>query len=193
MPPKIKTNRESIINAAFEVAQAGGITAITAQSVSAVLNTSVAPIFREFQTIEELRTATAETINAFHLQYLKNYPLEDSTFLTYGIAYIHFAKEYPRLFEMIIQHDHSTLRDRISGSLTFVVDSAGIESGLLAEQAKELFLNVWIYTHGIACLVYKGGLAIAEGEEKKLLISAYEAFRISCGESGHKDERKDRS
>lgn len=180
MPPKIKTNRESILNAAFEVAQAEGITAITAQSVSAILNTSVAPIFREFQTIEELRNATAEKINAFHLQYLINYPSEDSTFLTYGIAYIHFAKEYPRLFELIMQHSHTTLRERISGSLTFVTDSAGLESGLLTEQAKELFLNVWIYTHGIACFVYKGELAIAEDEEKKLLINAFEAFRKNC-------------
>lgn len=193
MPPKIKTNRESILRAAFEVAKDEGITAVTAQSVSAVLNTSVAPIFREFQTIEELRAATAEYISAFHLGYLKDYPMEETTFLTYGIAYIQFAKEYPRLFELIMGHGHTTLREKISGTLTFVTDSARDDSGLGDEQAKELFLNVWIYTHGIACLVYKGGLAIAEYDEKRLLINAFEVFKKSweqCGLSDEKDGRE---
>ncbi|MEG0692751.1 MAG: hypothetical protein RR444_06690 [Oscillospiraceae bacterium] len=47
---------------------------------------------------------TAEKINEFHPHYIRNYPIEDanSQFLTYGLAYIHFAKEYPKLFEAIM-------------------------------------------------------------------------------------------
>lgn len=45
MPPKIKTDQQAIIAAAFVVAKSQGVTAITAKRVAAVLGTSVAPFF----------------------------------------------------------------------------------------------------------------------------------------------------
>lgn len=188
MPPKVKTTKETILNAAFEVAKSSGVTSITAQSVSKVLKTSVAPIFREFQTVEELRNATMERIYLFHIQFIKNYPLCDSEFLSYGIAYIHFAKIYPLLFETIMQSGIHPLEEQMSGRLQFVMQSVGKESGLGYEMAKELFFNSWIYTHGIACLVYKGSLALTDDQEKKLLMTAFFAFyqNICKGDS---DER----
>ena len=176
MPPKVKTDRDCIVNAAFEVAKVEGITAITAQRVSAVLKTSVAPIFREFQTVEELRAATAEKIIGFHTQYLKNYPYTNSGILAYGIAYIHFAKEYPFLFETIMQPCHTTMNERMSSSLAFVVNSVSSQCALSFEQAKEVFFNIWIYTHGLASLVYRGSLSLTEDEEKKMLINVLDDF-----------------
>lgn len=176
MPPKIKTNRASIIDAAFEVAKNEGLAAVTAQSVSAVLKTSVAPIFREFQSIETLRIAALEKNNEFHTQYIQNYPSAGSEFLTYGIAYIHFAKEYQNLFDMIMQPERTAICNRKTSTMAFAINSVSNESGLQAEQAEDLFYNIWIYTHGIACLVYKGSIVMTEAEEKKLLLNAFYAF-----------------
>lgn len=179
MPPKVKTDRAEILRAAFEVAKNEGLGAITAQSVSKVLKTSIAPIFRVFQTVEELRTATAEKIDEFHTQYIKDYPVTNanSQFLTYGLAYIRFAKEYPQLFETIMLPCTTGFEERMmSDSISFVLGSASNMSGLDLERSKPLFLNMWIYTHGIACLVYKGSLSIPENEEKNLLSAAYYAF-----------------
>ncbi|MFL8712268.1 hypothetical protein Q3304_15935 [Clostridioides sp. GD02377] len=186
MPPKIKTDRDAIINAGFEVAKNEGVTVITAQKVALVLDTSVAPIFREFQTVEDLRVSVEEKIHTFHTQYISDYPsqyigdysLDDSAFLTYGLGYINFAKEYPNLFEAIMQHStiNYNLNEQESKQLDFVVNSAASEGSLSFEQAKELFYNIWIYTHGIACLVYKGSLILTVEEEKQLLITAFNAF-----------------
>lgn len=179
MPPKVKTDRAEILSAAFEVAKTEGLGAITAQSVSQVLKTSIAPVFRVFQTVEELRTATAEKIKEFHTQYIKDYPIADETsqFLTYGLAYIRFAKEHPQLFETIMLPCPTDIDERMmTDSLAFVLDSARDMSGLDLKSTKTLFLNMWIYTHGIACLVYKGSLSIPENEEKNLLSAAYYAF-----------------
>lgn len=176
MPPKVKTDRDAIVSAALEVAKSEGVAAITAQSVSRVLKTSVAPIFRVFQTVEELRTATIKKINEFHTQYIKEYATENSEFLTYGLAYIQFAKEYPLLFETIMLPCSTEIEERMTGELAYAVDSASKQSGLDFESAEKLFLNMWIYTHGIACLVYKGNLSIPREEEKKLLEAAFSAF-----------------
>lgn len=180
MPPKVKTDREAILQAAFQVASVDGIAAITAQSVSKVLKTSVAPIFRVFQTVEELRMATLEKIDEFHTEYIKSYSIVNSEFLTYGLAYIHFAKEYPRLFETIMLPCSTDIDERMTGSLAFAVNSAKALSGLDVETGKAFFLNMWIYTHGIAGLVYKGSLILSEEDEKKLLETAYDAFYENC-------------
>ena len=58
MPPKVKTSKEDVIKAALKVAEKEGVAAISAKSVSSQLGTSVAPIFRVFATIEELRNET---------------------------------------------------------------------------------------------------------------------------------------
>lgn len=179
MPPKVKTDMEAIVSAAFEVTKSEGLAAITAQSVSRILNTSVAPIFRVFQTVEELRVATVKKIDEFHTQYIKAYPEENSEFLTYGLAYIQFAKEYPLLFETIMLPCSTNIGERMTGEFAFAVQSVSNLSGLDLESAETLFLNMWIYTHGIACLVYKGSLAISREEEKKMLQTTFDAFNTN--------------
>lgn len=187
MPPKVKTDRDDIISAGFEVAKSEGVGAITAQSVSKVLKTSVAPIFRVFQTVEELRSATVEKINDFLTQYMKEYSSGYSEFLTYGLAYIQFAKKYPWLFEAIMLPCPTDIGERMTGEFAFAVDSASRLSGLDVESTEELFLNMWIYTHGMACLVYKGSLVIPEKQEQKLLETAFNAF-LESSKHGEEEE-----
>ena len=179
MPPKVKTDQNMIVTAAFNIAKNEGFAAITAQKVAAMLGTSVAPIFRVFQTVEQLRVATAEKINCFHVEYIKNHSAKDLTFLSYGIAYIQFAKQFPYLFETIMHPIYTKqyhLNEQISKQLGFIVDSIINESSLSTEQAKELFYHIWIYTHGIACFVYQGNINFTEQTEKQLLIDAFKAF-----------------
>ena len=179
MPPKVKTDRDAVVAAAFEVAKRAGVAGITAKSVSAELGTSVAPIFRAFPTLEALRAAVISHIHAFHVEYLQRYPLERSKFFSYGMAYIQFAREYPRLFDALEESGFFTpdaVEQEVSSQLSFVEDSVVSVSNLSAEQARELFYHIWLYTHGIACLVCKGCVALSPEEEKRLLITAFQAF-----------------
>ena len=173
MPPKVKTSKEDVIKAALKVAEKEGVAAISAKSVSSQLGTSVAPIFRVFATIEELRNETVSQIYAQYIAYLKDYPFERSKFFTYGLAYIQFAKEYPNLFNALMA---DAIGKEVSNQFGFIEDSVASLSSLSVEQAQELFYHVWLYTHGIACLICKGSLHLSEEEEKKLLITAFESF-----------------
>lgn len=179
MPPKIKTSRETILAAAFEIIKNDGTDAITAKSVSAKLGTSVAPIFRVFQTIEELKSATVTTIHHFYIEYLQNYPHNRSVFFTYGLAYISFAKEYPHLFDTMMESGFFTpdaVGREVSDHLTFIADSAAELGHLEEAQAQELFYHMWLYTHGIACLVCKNSLALTDTDIQNLLVTAYQSF-----------------
>lgn len=179
MPPKIKTDQQAIIAAAFEVAKSQGVNAISAKRVAAVLGTSVAPIFRVFQTIEELRENTVAHIHTFYVAYLRSAPFQRSAFFTYGRAYIQFAREYPYLFDALMDWGFFTpdaIGREVSSQFGFIEDSVAFLSHLNTEQAQELLYHVWLYTHGIACLVCKGSLVLTEEAEKELLITAFQAF-----------------
>lgn len=169
MPPKIKTDKEAVITAAFQVAKSGGVTSITAKSVAAALNTSVAPIFRVFKTIEELRTDTVTHIYEFYIDYLKEYPYQRSKFFTYGLGYIEFAKIYPYLFDALMEYGFfapDAVGEIVSSQFGFIEDSVTSLSSLNPEQAQQLLYHVWLYTHGIACLVCKGSLNLTEEKKK---------------------------
>ena len=179
MPPKIKTSKEAVISAAFEVARESGVASITAKSVAAMLETSVAPIFRVFKTIEELRKDTVTHVYEFYVDYLKNYPYQRSGFFTYGLGYIEFAKIYPHLFDALMEYGFfmpDAVGKVVSSQFGFIEDSVESVSHLNPEQAKQLLYHVWLYTHGIACLVCKGSLDLTEEKKKELLITAFQAF-----------------
>lgn len=179
MPPRIKTSKKDVVNAGFEVAKNIGISGITAKTVSKVLETSVAPIFRVFKTLDELRVEVVTQIHIFNVEYIKNYPLHRTKFLTYGIAYIEFAKEYPNLFDALMVSGFFTpdaIEKEVSEQFAFVENSVISVANLSKEQAQEIFYYIWLYTHGIACLVCKKSILLSIEDEKHLLLTAYNSF-----------------
>lgn len=139
----------------------------------------MAPILRVFQTIEELRTETVAQIYQFYVGYLKSFPFQRSKFFTYGLAYIQFAKNYPNLFDALMEWGFFTpdaVGREVSKQFGFVGDSVVSVSRLGEQQAQELFYHIWLCTHGITSLVCKGSLHLTGEEEKQLLITAFQAF-----------------
>ncbi len=180
MPPKIKTDRQTIVEAAFEVARKKGMRSVTAKSVAEELGTSVGPIFRDFETMEELKSAVAAHVATFFIAYLKEYPIEKSQFMTYGLAYIEFANKEPQLFDILMRSGFfrvDVMHSIVSDQFDFVVASAA-NVGLIdrKEQAEALFFHVWLYTHGIACLVNAGTVSLSREELTAMLSSVFEAF-----------------
>ena len=179
MPPKIKTTKENIVIAAFEVARCEGLMAITAQSVSKELGTSVAPIFRVFNTVEELRSAATAYANDYHIKYLQSYETQYSSFLTYGLAYISFAKKEPFLFEMLMKggyYNLSNVKKMITQQLSFVVSSAAKVANINEEVAGTIFYHVWIYTHGVASVLSHSDTPFIESEIAGCLQVAFRSL-----------------
>ena len=55
MPPKVKFQKEEIVEAAVNIARKKGISAVTAREVGAVLGVSSRPLFTYFDTVDELK------------------------------------------------------------------------------------------------------------------------------------------
>ncbi len=96
MPPKTRFERSDIIEAAFEIAREEGLEAVKARRVADKLGSSVAPIYNNFETIDELVRAVVEHVLAISRSLLAEQQ-GNSVFENIGRASLIFARTYPVL------------------------------------------------------------------------------------------------
>jgi len=110
MAPKTKFTRETIINAAFDIAKVEGINQITVRKVAEKMGSSIAPIYVNFVEIDELKAAVIHKVHMISQQMLTTKYTEDP-FLNIGIASLKFSREYPVLFKDLIMNNTMYMQD----------------------------------------------------------------------------------
>lgn len=177
MPPKTKFNREAIVEAAFDIAKEEGFAGITARSVAKSLHCSVAPIYVNFGTIDDLVKAVVERVFAVTNELLAQQK-GPNLFENIGKASLVFAREYPVFFrELVMQQNpymasYETYRDAMVEAL------AEDESmrNLTYDERKRLFLKIRIFQTGLSVMIANGQLPAWLDEQ------AAEALLLEIGE-----------
>lgn len=98
MPPKNKFTKDQLIDVAFDIANEEGFDHITIRKIAARLGCSIAPIYANFQDVEELKQAVVSKTIEVSQSMIAEQNSGDA-FLDIGIASIMFAKKYPLLFD----------------------------------------------------------------------------------------------
>ena len=162
MPPKAKFTRETIIDTAFIITQEQGIDAVTARELGKRLGSSARPIFTVFASMEEVKELVILRAKELYQQYVEEGLKNELPFKGIGLAYIRFASEQPKLFQLLFM---STFHDKpdLSSILPVLDDhydrtvwSVQEPFHLEKEPAQRLYQHLWIYTHGIATMIVTG-------------------------------------
>ncbi|RKQ37601.1 TetR/AcrR family transcriptional regulator [Oceanobacillus halophilus] len=168
MAPKKKFSREQIIEAAFKIAKKEGMSNITIRKVAEHLGSSIAPIYVNFNNIEELSEAVMERIITLSYQLLEEVS-SGQPFHDIGIASLRFAKEYPVLFQdLVLKQNNFTQnydQDMGQGLLEQMKGDKYLE-GFSEEELQSIFLKMRIFTTGLSVMVAGGMLPEAFHEEK---------------------------
>ena len=101
MPPKVKFQKEEIIQTALKIAAAKGIDAVTAREVAGALGVSTRPIFTWYDSMEQLRRDVYERAKADYRAYIQRGLAGPIPFLGVGQQYIRFAREHPELYRLL--------------------------------------------------------------------------------------------
>ncbi len=101
MPFESKYSKESIIDAAFEIARNDGFSAITARSVAKKIKGSVAPIYFNFDHIDDLIHAVVEKVFKISQDILLE-QTSDNLYENMGKAGFVFANRYPVFFRELV-------------------------------------------------------------------------------------------
>jgi AcrR family transcriptional regulator len=194
MPPVQKFSRNDIIKAAINLLRKEGIAAITARALGTELGTSSRPIFTAFKNMEEVHEETVLAVRAIYNGYVEIGLAEKLAFKGVGKQYIRFAREEPKLFELLFMkacEKPFTLENvlpAIDDNSERILTSIQEPYGLSREQSYRLYQNTWIFTHGIACLCATGVSTLSEDEVSNRLTEAFTGLLIKMKSEGKNND-----
>lgn len=154
MPPRIKFNREDIVEAALEISKQGGLSSITARSVAKSLGSSVAPIYVNFETIEDLIGAVVQRIFAISGEQIAK-QTEKNVFENIGKASIAFAREYPVLFRELMMKPNNYMEnyDQLEGTLLEAMARDGEMSDWTMDERRRLLFKMRAFQTGLSAMI----------------------------------------
>lgn len=175
MPPIRKFQREDIIRVACEITRKEGFGEVNARRIAKELNASVQPIYHNFGSMEELKAAVAEQLYNIYVQYTKRFMGEEMAYRNIGLAYIHFAKEYPNFFKLLFMSESRLTPDnflRKDEAGETAIRSGQRLTGFEADEQREFHLKVWMLTHGIAVLIATKTVDFSDEKIEELLVGS---------------------
>ncbi len=182
MPPKNKFSREEIVEAAFEIAKEEGFSKITARSVANRLNSSVAPIYVNFKTIDELVQAVVRRVFALSEELLAKQKGQN-LFENIGRASLDFARDYPVLFrELVLQPNPymASYEDTEKVMVEALKDNEEMKDWTM-EERRRLLLKMRIFQLGLSAMVANGHMPswVDDSEVEELLMETGEQLLLA--------------
>lgn len=117
-----------------------------------------------------------KAIEAFG-DYYENFKSEVETpFIHLGLAYINYAKEERQLFELLFQSDNrgdKSLYELLNGKAGVVSREINRAAASGCKNPGGLFMKMWIFIHGCACMVLTGDYDLTQEETIDLLQDIY--------------------
>jgi AcrR family transcriptional regulator len=173
LPPKSKFTREEIVEAAFEIAREVGFSKITARSVASRLKSSVAPIYVNFKTIEDLTQAVVQRVFALSEELMAKQKGQN-LFENIGKASLAFARDYPVLFRDLVlkPNPYMVSYEETEKAMVDALKNSEEMKDWTTEELRRLFLKMRIFQLGLSAMLANGHLPLwlDKEESEKLLI-----------------------
>ena len=184
MPPKAKFTKEQITKAALCVVSEKGAQALTAKELGAALGTSTTPIFTVFNSMQEVQDAVMLAAMERFEEYAHKAAHLGPVFKQIGMQMILFAKEEPKLYQLIFMSSISEAQtfDDIYAHLGSLADEClnvlQKDYDLSKADAKTLFEHVWIHTFGIGALCATGVCDFSHEQIAQMLTQDFTAMMM---------------
>lgn len=183
MPPKAKITKDMILNIVLDITRETGFETVNARSIASKLQCSTRPIFTCYENMDELKKEFLDFAYEYYEQYVTNYnnSVSVSPYLILPLSYIEFAQKETHLFKLLFVNDMdlemTDAKDfykEIDNEKKAKLFSENI--GIEFEQSKTIFLDLFLYTHGIAVLTATKKLALDRDKAEKMVTNILTAF-----------------
>ncbi|UMZ72798.1 TetR/AcrR family transcriptional regulator [Natranaerofaba carboxydovora] len=190
MPPKTKVNKERIIETAFEIAKENGFSKVTARNVAKHLGCSVAPIYVNFETIDDLISEVVKRVFALSNELLATQNGENM-FENIGKASLEFAREYPILFRELVIEPNQYMKsyEEFEEAMLQAMSEDKEMSSLTFEERRKLLFKMRVFQLGLSVMVANGHIPsyLDDKAVEKLLMETGEELlqvqKIKKGDS----------
>ncbi len=183
MARKEQITKQMIKEGAFCLLREQGREMLTARKLAAYIGCSTQPIFRVYKNMEELSEDVFDLAKTFYENYCVRFAHEfDTPFVDLGLCYIRFAKEELNLFRLLFLSPHdedNTMYDLINGKEnSFVIKELKKLPNLDMNRAGDIFMKIFIFIHGCACLATNGEFDLSKEEVVPMLEEAVKKFSV---------------
>ena len=182
MPPKSKFTKEEIIANAIIIVEREGIDALTARALGNELGSSARPIFTLFDSMDDVLDAVHNCANDIYGKYVEEGLSEELAFRGVGKAYIKFACDHPRLFQMLFMKEKqlppnmNEVLQGIESHYEAIISSIKDSYGLDRNQAIDLYFHLWVYSHGIAVLIATNVCQFSQEQITQLISQVFKSL-----------------
>ncbi len=182
--PKQRITKKMVVDAAFEISRKHGMDKATVKTIAEKLGCSVQPIYSYCKNMDGLRNEVAERARDFVQEYVCASVDKNDLFRSTGHAYIKVAKEEPHIFRLYLFQERkniSSLEDLYRTETNpAVAEIIAKNLKIPVTTAKQLHLNMLIYTIGIGTIFSVTSSSISEDEIFGQQEQAYQAFLKSA-------------
>lgn len=183
MPPKAKITKEMILNTTLDITRDTGFETVNARSIASRLQCSTRPIFTCYENMDELKKDFLAFAYEYYEQYVRNFRNSEkvSSYLILPLSYIEFAQEETYLFKLLFINDMDLEMTEAKDFYKEIgnENKARIFSetvGIELECAKTIFLDLFLYSHGIAVLTATKKLTLDRNTVEEMVINTLSAF-----------------
>ena len=168
MPPKVKYQKDEIINAAVGIVRDRGISALTARELAASLGVSTRPIFTYFDTMEQLKAEVYAYAKELYRGYILHGLEAPIPNLGVGQQYLRFAKNEPELYKYLFLSPPDGVKggavEVLRMSQELVRDSIMHTYNMDADTADKYFRDLWLVAYSFTTLIVTGECPYTDDE-----------------------------
>ncbi len=179
MPAVLELSKDRIVKIAVKMVNESGWDSINARSLATRLKVSTKPLYRIYENMDEIKEDIYKEISRQYDEFLTSRIDSKKALLTLCIAYVEFALEYKNLFVSLFLSNNlkwksieNVLDEKWNqGTIINLVNKHGYSF----EEAKNLFMNMWLYANGLATLIATNDITM---DEQEVLIRLVKYYKI---------------
>lgn len=180
MPPSPKISKEQIIENALSIIKEESFERINARSLANKMGCSTKPIFRIYENMERLKDDVYKEIDLIYIDFIKKRMNKDEILISLSIAYCEFAIENKKLFNAMFMSQimkEKSVNDILNASWNQdAINHTANKYDVSVDKAKEIFRDMWIYTHGLSTQIAFNGIRSTKNEIIDLIKNAFDKF-----------------
>jgi AcrR family transcriptional regulator len=159
-------SREDVSQAAFDLVEARGLSALSARAVAHHLSSSTAPVYSNFDTMAELALAVIRQAKDLLQQYAA-VSYTDRVFLNMGVGFVRFARDHRNLFRaLFLEGDkYRNIIGELHGEMLTLMGRDPKLAPLSLDQKGVLLSKMAMFTFGYATQVCVGLMRATTDED----------------------------
>lgn len=169
-----------MIEESVEIVRKDGMEALNARSLAKALGCSVQPIFRAFDSMEELKRRVTGAVAEHYQNYLLESMKAEDSLDSLLFAYIRYAQEERQFFKLL----HMSNRIGIKKTEDFtrtginktIVNVMAETAGLSTAKAEALYAGTFFAAHGIAVMLATNHCRLEEEEIREIVTNIYDGL-----------------